>query len=72
MHHSLAGPSSLEPAHMSADARLTELARILAAGVLRMLEQSSSLSSDSGDSSLAILPTRSVSGLRRTKRLGER
>ena len=72
MHHSLAGPNSLKPAHMSADARLNEVARILAAGVQRMREKSSSLSSDNGDSSLAILPTRSVSHLRRMKRLGER
>ena len=61
MHHCLAGPNSLPLAQMSADARLSEVGRILAAGVLRMREQSSSLSDRGGDSSLAIPPTRSVS-----------
>ncbi len=36
MHHSLAGPNSLAPTQMNADARLSELGRIIAAGVLRM------------------------------------
>lgn len=41
MHHSLAGPNSLPPDQMSADARLAELGRIIAAGILRLREQSS-------------------------------
>lgn len=61
MHHSLAGPNSLSPEALSADARLSEIGRILAAGVLRLRAQSSGLSLNPGDSSLAILPTKSVS-----------
>lgn len=70
MHHSLSGPNSLPPAQMSADARLSELGRILAAGVLRLRQKSSSISGDSGDSSLAILPTRSINRRSRPKRIG--
>lgn len=72
MHHSLAGPNSLSPAQMSSDARISELGRILAAGVLRLRDKSSSLSAKSGDSSLAILPTKSVSRPRAKARIGER
>lgn len=72
MHHSLSGPNSLPPDQMSADARLAELGRILAWGVLRLRQKSSSISADSGDSSLAILPTRSVSRRPRPKRIGGR
>ncbi len=72
MHHSLSGPNNLPPPQMSADARLSELGRILAAGVLRLRRKSSSISDDSGDSSLAILPTRSVSRRPRAKRIGGR
>lgn len=61
MHHSLAGPNSLPPSQMNADARLSELGRILAAGVLRLRQQSSSLSAGGGDSSLAIPVSKSVS-----------
>src|SRR3546814_3457446 len=63
-------PNGLCPSKMSPDARLSELGRIVAAGVLRMREQSSSLSAASGDSSLAILPTRSVSRPRAKARNG--
>lgn len=72
MHHSLSGPNSLQPGQMSADARLSELGRILAAGVLRLRQKSSSISDDRGDSSLAILPTRSVSRRPQPKRIGGR
>lgn len=61
MHHSLAGPNSLSPAEMTVDARLSELGRILATGIQRMGDRSSAIFGGSGDSSLAILPTRSVS-----------
>ena len=57
---------------MTADARLSELGRILAAGVLRMADKSSFISADVGDSSLAILPARSVSRPRARARIGGR
>jgi hypothetical protein len=53
--------SGINPDQMSAEARLAELGRILAAGIQRLREQSSSISADSGDSSLAISASRSVS-----------
>lgn len=53
--------SGINPDQMSAEARLAELGRILAAGIQRMREQSSSISADSGDSSLAIPASKSVS-----------
>ena len=63
MNHSLSGPNGQPPEQMSAEARLAELGRIVAAGVLRMRQQSSAISAGGGDSSLAILPVRSVSCL---------
>lgn len=54
-------PNPFHPDQMSAEARLAELGRILAAGIQRMREQSSSISADSGDSSLAIPTSKSVS-----------
>jgi hypothetical protein len=68
----LAGPNSLAPDQMTADARLAELGRIIAAGVLRMRAKSTPISADLGDSSLAILPTRSVSRPRPKARIGGR
>ena len=53
--------SGINPDQMSAEARLAELGRILAAGIQRLREQSSSISADSGDSSLAIPASKSVS-----------
>ena len=53
--------SGINPDQMSAEARLAELGRILAGGIQRMREQSSSISADSGDSSLAIPASKSVS-----------
>jgi len=64
--------NGLAPHLMSTEARLSELGRIVAAGVLRMREQSSPLSDHSGDSSLAILPAKSVSRPGRKARNGER
>ena len=72
MHHSFAGPNSLCPTQLTVDARLSELGRILAAGVLRMTEKSSSISADRRDSSLAIPPTTSVSLPRARARIGGR
>jgi len=64
--------NGINPDIMSVDSRLSELGRILAAGVLRLREQSSPLSDEGGDSSLAILPARSVSRLRARARIGGR
>ena len=61
MQSSFSGPNAALPHQMPADARLYELGRILAAGVLRMREQSSSLSAAGGDSSLGSPATKSVS-----------
>ena len=58
------------PSTMTPDARLSELGRIVAAGVLRLREQSSSISAASEDSSLAILPAKSVSSPRAKARNG--
>jgi hypothetical protein len=65
-------PNALAPDQMTPDARITELGRIVAAGVLRMREQSSSLSAASGDSSLGSPPTRSISRSRVKARNGGR
>ena len=54
-------PNPFHPGHMTDEARLAELGRIIAAGILRLREQSSSISADSGDSSLAISANKSVS-----------
>ncbi len=60
------------PDQMSAEARLSELGRIVAAGVLRMRQQSSSISAAYADSSLAIPTTKSVSRPRAQARIGGR
>jgi len=57
---------------MTPDARIAELGRIVAAGVLRLREQSSSISAHGGDSSLAISPAKSVSRPRAKARIGGR
>ena len=72
MQSSLCGPNAALPHELTAEARLSELGRILAAGVLRMREQSSSLSGELGDSSLAIPATKSVSRPGRKARKGGR
>jgi len=72
MQPSLYGPNAAPPCELSADARLAELGRIVAAGVLRMREQSSSISGHRGDSSLAIPATKSVSRPRAIARNGGR
>mgnify|MGYP006176391859 CR=1 FL=1 len=64
--------SGINPDQMSAEARLAELGRILAAGIQRMREQSSSISADDADSSLAIPATKSVSRPRAKARIGGR
>ena len=57
----MSGGNGICPSTMTADSRLSELGRIVAAGVLRLREQSSSISAHGGDSSLAISPAKSVS-----------
>ena len=62
------GPNPLCPDNMSARARLEELGRILAAGVIRLnAAKSSDLSGDSGDSFVDFSPRKS--GGRRAKRI---
>jgi hypothetical protein len=72
MQSSLCGPNAALPHELTAEARLSELGRILAAGVLRMADKSSSISADSGDSSLANSPAKSVSRPRARARSGGR
>lgn len=60
------------PSTMTAEALIAELGRIVAAGVLRLREQSSSISAHGGDSSLAISPAKSVSRPRAKARNGGR
>lgn len=64
-------PNLSLPETMTTEARLTELGRIVAAGILRMDRKSSLISGSDGDSSLAITPTKSVSRTRATARVGE-
>ena len=64
----ISGPNPLCPERMSADARLEEIGRILAAAVVRLnAEQSSDLSSENGGSFVDFSPRKS--GGRRAKRL---
>ena len=64
----ISGPNPLYPERMSADARLEEIGRILAAAVVRLnVEQSSDLSSKDGDSFVDFSPRKS--GGRRAKRI---
>jgi hypothetical protein len=72
MQHSLSGPNGQSPEQMTAEARLAELGRIVAAGILRIRQQSSAISASHGDSSLAILPVRSVSRLAQLAATGGR
>jgi len=53
MNTSRSGPNPLSPATMSTEARLAEIGRIFAAGLIRMARtKSSSLSAGAGDSFL--------------------
>jgi len=55
--HPFAGPNSLHPDKMTTNARLGEVAEILAAGLIRMCSsKSSALSAKRGDSSLDFAP----------------
>jgi len=68
----MSGGNGICPSTMTADARLAELGRILAAGVLRLREQSSSISDQYGDSSLGSPASKSVSRPRARARNGGR
>ena len=64
----ISGPNPLFPERMSAQARLAEIGRILAAGVMRLnAAQSSGLSAENGDSFVDFSPRKS--GGRRAKRI---
>ena len=64
----ISGPNPLCPERMSAQARLAEIGRILAAGVIRLnAAQSSGLSAESGDSFVDFSPRKS--GGHRVKRI---
>jgi len=64
----ISGPNPLCPDRMSADARLAEIGRILAAGVVRLkATKSSGLSAETGDSFVDFSPRKSAG--RRTKRI---
>ena len=63
--------SALKPDQMSAAARLDEIAKILAAGLIRVrAEQSSPQSADAGDSSLDCAARQSGDRLRQFRALG--
>ncbi len=65
---SVSGPNPLCPECVSADARLAEIGRILAAGVIRLRSaQTSDLSAETGDSFVDFSPRKS--GGRRAKRI---
>lgn len=54
------GPNPLHPDHLTTDERLTEIADILALGLMRLrLPKSSPLSADGGESSLHFPPDQS-------------
>ena len=64
----ISGPNPLCPEHMSPEARIEEIGRILAGGLVRVLaEKSSSLSAETGDRFVDLPPRKS--GGRRRKRI---
>ena len=66
MHTALSGPNPIPAKHLPADARLNEVARILAVGLGRILsEQSSSLSPRGEESSFDILALKRRVGRRK-------
>jgi hypothetical protein len=60
LDHCLAGGNPVHPDLMSAEQRLTELAQILAAGVIRLRMQQSISAAGSRDLGLDFSPERSV------------
>ena len=68
----VSGPNPLCPERMSPEARIEELGRILAAGVIRLnAAQSSSLSADIGDSFVDFSPRKSGGRHAKRIRIGE-
>jgi len=66
MHDIPSAPNPLSPERMTADERLAELGRILAAGLRRVMpEQSSSLSANERECSLDILALKRRVGRRK-------
>ncbi len=64
----ISGPNSIPPDRMTPEARLSEIGRILAAGVMRRIAmKSSALSPTSGDSFVDFRPRKS--GSRRANRI---
>jgi hypothetical protein len=64
----VSGPNPQCPERMSSEARLVEIGRIMAAGVMRLnAAQSSGLSAETGDSFVDFSPRKS--GGRRAKRI---
>ena len=64
----ISGPNPLCPERMSAEARIEEIGRIVAGGLVRVLAaKSSSLSADTGDRFVDLPPRKS--GGRRRKRI---
>lgn len=67
----VSGPNPLCPERMSADARFTEIGRILAAGVIRLnTRKSSSLSTENGDSFVDFSPKKRGGRLAKRIRIG--
>ena len=67
----VSGPNALCPERMSADARLAEIGRILAAGVIRLnAAQSSDLSAETGDSFVDFSPRKSIGRSAKRLRIG--
>jgi hypothetical protein len=66
MHTALSGPNPIPAERLTAEARLDEVARNLAAGLRRILsKQSSSLSAQGGESSFDILALKCRVGRRK-------
>ena len=72
MHRSPKGESPSPIDTMTDEERFAELGQILAAGIIRILDKSSSISAPGADSSLAISRPKSVSRTRGRPRVGER
>jgi hypothetical protein len=66
--HCLAGGNPLNPDLMTAEERLTELAQILAAGLIRLRRRQSISAAGSGDFRLDFSPERSVHATARQRR----
>ena len=72
MHRSPQGESPSPIDTMTDEERFAELGQILAAGIIRILDKSSSISAPGADSSLANSRSKSVCRTRGRPRVGER